>query len=256
MSNNEIVPVEYIEVVAKEGSSMLPSFEVTPAMMFSPIPIPQDWKDEGYQVNWQALRAKTPKHEKKYHPKGFAYVSVDYCKRRLNDAFGNGRWNFIPNPPKLGRIYTQLTRKGESKTYQEVMISGWLVAPGLAGPVLGIGSAPWALSESDSGDPRFQFSTATNSAISNALKNAARKLGIASDVGEDETVEAEMHAQKETCVTLFEQLVKLGRKDEAIKVVRRYAINALVGDTLRAEAIDDGDVEDLTTALVNLTVMT
>lgn len=263
MSEVAIIEGETREIaIAEERGVMVTPF--VPSDLWSPIAIPSDWTMQvpvpggkrgefevvKYEVDWSALSKATPRGQRKLHPKGFYYVTVDYCKQRLNEAFGNGRWVFRVTGHAMGRTYTmEVGKDRKKKTYIETIVEGFLSAPGLAGPVYGVGSAPWA--QDDQGDPRYSLATARNSAESNALKNAARKLGIGSDIKEDEEGSKELIAARKSAATMFASLIKANKKDAAVAVFEKHAPLALNAEKTEVaeDAISEDDIDDLVAEL-------
>lgn len=259
MSESALVPIEGQYAVGEVVHDRFAPAPVRRPAVWQPIPVPSDWTmrekdDEGnwnevpYRVKWEILDRPTPKTQKKLHPKGFAYISVDYYKQRLNECFGKGRWTFdetgffvTPDP------YKQVTQAGKAKAYKEVIVEGYIMAPGLAGPIYGVGSAPWA--QDDQQDPRFMLATARNSAASNALKNAAKKLGIGTDVKEDEDANRYVLAQAQAAKMFFDQLVEAAKKVTALAIVRKHAPRAIVNDELVIEMLDEDTVDAVLNAL-------
>lgn len=264
-TGREIVEAEYREVspVVNGGVGGANAAPFLPFDFWKPIPIPSEWtrvvktknpetgeeveEEVPYFVKRDALSRKTPRTQKKIHAKGFPYVEIDFVRNRLNEAFDHGRWTFLITKREQGRQYTTSGRS--NKTYVEVMVGGWLLAPGIL-PTYGEGSAPWA--QDDQGDPRFMLSTAWNSAESIALKSAAKKLGIGADVKEDEAGDPVLEGQRKSCVKMFEDLVKNDKEEKAIKAVKKHAPMALTSDNkLNVEAISEDVVDDLLEALTN-----
>lgn len=213
---------------------------ILPSVYINPIPIPDGWV-----VKHEALSRRTPKEKIFLHPKGFPFIQISYVIERLNDAYGPGHWTFKKTAVILG--------EPGDKGQLEVTVEGLLFGPDLIAPIYGIGGAFFY--PKNSGATK---SATTAAAESIALKNAAKKLGIGSDVNDasDDGDEVVLLAQN-TCVTLYEQLVEKGAKDKAIEAVTSTgAADALKDGSLVGLLVNPDVVkrlqEQLTTAVIEI----
>ena len=170
-------------------------------------------------------------------------------KKRLTEYAGNGFWSFVTTEKRKGRSYTQIVGKDKVvKEYQEVIIGGWLLMPGIL-PVYAEGTAPMALS--DVNDPRFSEVIAFRSAESNAIKSAGKHLGIGADVREEEGGDAAIKAQQTSCKSMFDKLIAMDepKKKAALKAVMDIAPHALKGEVFSCELLSEDNVDAMVTAL-------
>lgn len=257
-----VVEADYRELsVVNGGNGSLNQAPFLPSDMWRPLPIPSDWtrireKDDGteeevpYFVNRKALSKPTPKGQIKIHAKGYNYVTIDYIKKRLNEAFDYGRWTFAVTKREHGRTWTAIVGKDKTpKTYTEAMVGGWILAPGIL-PTYGEGSAPWA--QDDQGDPRFSESTAWNSAESAALKSAAKKLGIGADIreNEDDQVLANLRI---TAASMFGVIDDEKKKADLVKKIVKAAPRSVIDGVFQPDRLTEDDAEDVV-ALLTLAV--
>ena len=241
---SEIVPYNEVggQAQVNEGVGMISAPSLVP-VKFNPIPIP-----EGWETDLESLGKPTDKERILRHPKGFLYISIGYVVEKLNTAFGAGHWYFERTNVIVDEPRELMNSKKQPYISQEIMVEGYIRAPGLAGSILGIGSAFYL---PNSGNPK---SSTIAAAETIALKNAARKLGIGVDIrdlsDDDEGAADAIEADQKTAETMFNQLVSLGNAESAIKIVKEMAPEALKDDKLLGMLIPESKAQPLREALV------
>ena len=262
--STEVVQAEFREIVPAEQKTLLPAPLPTGTSViddfFRAVPIPSDWTrtkvidgqdvEVPYFLNRAALGKKTPKTRIKIHYQGFPYVDVNYVRQRLDEAADNGRWGYYRTLEELGDPYTKLAGQDKKpKQYRDARVIIVLLVPGCL-PQFGEGSAPLAVD--DVSDPRHALSAAYNSAESSALKNAAKKLGIATDVSEDPEATKYLQGQQVTCKTFFDMAVGKGNKTKAIAAVKTLAPGAIQAEELIQDRLDEDVVDQILDELMKL----
>jgi hypothetical protein len=261
-TGTDIIEAPYKELVVGSRSELAP---VLPFDSWNPVPIPDTWtrmkevKDPTtgemttevvpYFVEPKALSKATPKSQRKIHFKGFTYIEASYSIKRLDEYADHGRWTFFRTKQLLGKTWTQLVGKDKKpKDYQEAIVGGWLLVPGLL-PVYAEATGRRAVD--DEADPMFILTTAYASAESQAIKRAAKRYGIGADLHEEEGEGSEIKAMQDTCDNLFKQLEKSEKTTLAIGIVNKIVPRAIVNDTLKPEYIDEDHVDELLAKLTD-----
>ena len=215
-----LVRLEPIEgqVVAQYDQASEPL--LPPSARFIPAPF------EGYVVNHAALLRATSKGEKRWmftnrqRGEGYWYLSADDVKRRLNDAYGPGVWSFYTTEAHRHSA-RRILRDDDGKDVESfvVTVEGWLRAPFILEPGLkGVGQGVFF--------PSSRRATAANTiatAESEALKSAAKHLGIGLDLKDDPGA-AKLEADRKTLENMVKALQKQGH--EVGKLVMQEAPEA------------------------------
>ena len=215
----------------------------SPPPKFEPLPVPDGWV-----VDQQVLAdaARPAKKDIFVHPKGFTYVKNGFIVRVLNKAFGVGGWAWRRGNVIIG---LEVSRQNGNRTVVEleITVDGLLYVPLPASPYFGIGGAFWYPN-----NPGAMKASSVAAAETIAFKNAAKRMGIASELndGSEDGDEAIATGQK-TCETLFKNFVDMGHGDDAVKVARKIAPEALKDGVIVGALISQDHVDDLRSALTD-----
>lgn len=165
------------------------------------------------EVREEWLTGAIPEVKRRYREDGqFYYVDIEYVEERLNHAYGPGRWSFIPT---MVRTFDLETVDKKPKT--EIFVEGRLFAVGAIDTgIVGVGTGNY-FPES----PRATYSNAYASAISEATKNAAKKLGIGLDIKDRDAQEIER--RQETLAKVVETLATNGKRDRVFETLESVA---------------------------------
>lgn len=224
--DEQLILSPYTKGLAKVDPSELdytPSKVVVPKALPPQLQRPFEAVPEGErEVDWESMCAPTETWNRKFQEFGnYYYVTREFVEKRLDDGFGPGQWEFIIIPPPMVREYNYQKKDKAGKLTDEwvevveVAVEGVLRARGLSvNGVHGIGSGKY-YPKNEQGS----IANALASAETTALKNAAKRLGIARDVADkDESDEIEVAAVKETIRTLVIGLIGDG-KDEKVEAL-------------------------------------
>lgn len=209
----------------------LPAAPDTVAVIPSPV---------GVEV--AALTDPIPEIKRRYREDGqFYYVDIEYTIERLNMAYGPGNWSFVPLNV---RTFEGITAKGDPKT--EVMVEGRLYAAGaISTGIVGVGSGTF-FEKSD----RATYSNAYATAISEATKNAAKKLGIGLDIKDRDAQKLEQ--AQGTLKTLVETMAVNGKRARVLEVLAATVPQAMSGEEFQYWLVDENQIDAVKRAVLNV----
>ena len=188
-------------------------------------PIPLDGFEE---PDWKTLDKPTPKIYRRVARKDngeiiYRYVPITFIQKRLNEVFHH-RWRTELIRDEWGKPETRLDKGNKPFTATPYTVYLQLVAPGMYGPALGVGTAYMY-----SNNPQESKAKTVNSALTSALKSAAKQLGIGRDVEEDDPEVAKEIGSKQTTIEmLYNKLVERGQAEAARAAVRKLEPDALM----------------------------
>lgn len=240
--------IEGVQTAAYLPETLLPL--TPPSAVYIPAPY------EGYEVNKQALVRASGKGEKSWlytnraKAEGYWYVSVDVVKKRLNEAYGPGIWSFFTTEAhRRSARRLQLDDSGKETESIVVTVEGWLRAPYILEPgIKGVGQGTFF--------PNSRRATAANTiatAESEALKSAAKFLGIGLDLKEDPAI-AKTEAARKTLENIIKAMVKQpGVEDQVNKLVAKLAPEAFSKkEGIMYYMLDAEQVETVSEAVMKL----
>ena len=244
--DTSIVKAEFRDLdVAHDARAMVDAIErggyqraLTP--MNQPIPA------DGYTPPaWNKIPNRTPKDEIRpvYDDQGkllYKSVSTGYVVRTLDKVFHGHNWDkeiisFEENALGTdGRI--------------EYVVALQVVGPGMFRPAFGIGSNIF--------NPKNKQDTKAKSiasALTAALKNAAKTMNIGRDFDEDDPEVQKIETERHKTIQLFiNKLAEKGRMDEVLKVVNKHAPLAVLDDAVLVTSIDFEHLEPVQRELAEL----
>ena len=229
---------EIVEAAWQDKSTTKDSYPV-PYEAASPVFVRLPGGDE---VDWAEFTKKTPKEWILTHPQGYQYVSIEYVLMKLNKGAGPQNWVWVTDRAGWATGEEEVGPKGE----REYLVDGHLMIAG-AIPRYGIGGHVYRPAS------KMGFAAVKASAETEALKNAARKIGIGADVRTGDDVGKAVAGQQNTIKTLFTQLVKKDLGDKATKAITDIAPAAFPDGKLDPHAIEDldGVIKILSELLIN-----
>lgn len=196
-----------------------------PVPRHDPLPVEVGLVQTEHPVNINALTDPIPEIKRRYREDGqFYYVDIEYCMERLNNAFGPGNWSFVPM--RVSEADGQ-TEKGDPKV--EITVEGRLYAAGIISTgIVGVGAGMYFASS-----PRATYANAYATAISEATKNAARKMGIGLDIKDRDAQKLEQ--AQETLGKVVETMAVNGHKKKVFDVLVGLVPQAITGDEEKFE---------------------
>lgn len=227
------------QVAETSGGGGQPSPSNIVPFEFTPIP-------EGFVVNWAVLKQATPKTQRKWldlgNGKGYFYADTKYTLDTLDEAFGNrpGGWVWVTRRAQINET--------DDKGQVAVMCTGAIHAPGL--PVSGIEGIGMAKYRPQNANDSYAIALA--SATTRAIKNAAKRLGVAADVNDDPNEANVIEGLQKAIDTLYAGAIKEGHDQEAFKVITRIAPEAIVDGEFDYHAIPERAIDPLKKALITV----
>ena len=203
---------------------------ITPSHTFVPIPA---YLGEGWLPNWDAIPARTPKdeiREARNEQTGalmYKFVTTGYVVRTLNKVARGLNWGY----EIIEDVHVNAKDNGDF----EHMIKLQIVMPGMFRPVMGVGSSKF-----QTANKQDTWAKTAAGALTAALKNAAKQMGIGRDLDEDDPeFNKVLDNRTRTIDTMFNKLVERGEGDAAKEIIRRVAPTALLENgTLLAGQIE------------------
>jgi len=239
---NEALPIQYTPPLLPElynGARLSPASQ--------PL-APPPWLGPDYAPNWKALTERTPKDYRRVarDKNGsilFRYAPIAHFIKVANKCWGVGNWSYEI-------VREESTEPNASGNFEYTVVIQF-VAPCIFRPVVGVGSSTYYAN-----NPQESMAKTRNAALTSALKAALKQFGVGRDIEEDDgEISKVVDGRVATISQVYKRLITDGRADEAKRLFRKLAPDALLdGGELLPGAIEFESLEPLQRGLQELII--